>query len=46
MLAVQDFALAQARQLAELDVNPLIITSSGAVAADVLLRLVEAPDDR
>ncbi|OWJ67566.1 acetate--CoA ligase family protein [Inquilinus limosus] len=46
VLAVQDFALAEAGRLTELDVNPLIITPSGAVAADVLLRLVEDPDDR
>ncbi|WP_225770771.1 acetate--CoA ligase family protein [Inquilinus sp. Marseille-Q2685] len=46
VLAVQDFALAEAGRLAELDVNPLIVTRRGAVAADVLLRLVEDPDDR
>lgn len=46
VLAIQGFALAHAGRLAELDVNPLIVTSSGAVAADVLLRLVEDPDDR
>jgi len=46
VLAVQDFALAHAGRLAELDVNPLIVTASGAVAADVLLRLVEEADDR
>ncbi|MDR6291942.1 acyl-CoA synthetase (NDP forming) [Inquilinus ginsengisoli] len=46
VLAIQDFALAQADWLAELDVNPLMIQPSGAVAADVLLRLVEDPDDR
>ncbi|MBW8724239.1 MAG: acetate--CoA ligase family protein [Inquilinus limosus] len=46
VLAVQAFALAQSDRLAELDVNPLIVTARGAVAADVLLRLVEDPDDR
>ncbi|MGO4721791.1 MULTISPECIES: acetate--CoA ligase family protein [unclassified Inquilinus] len=46
VLAIQDFALAQAGRVAELDVNPLIVTPRGAVAADVLLRLVEDPDDR
>lgn len=46
VLAVQDFALARADRLAELDVNPLIVTPRGAMAADVLLRLVEDPDDR
>lgn len=46
VLAVQAFALALSDRLAELDVNPLIVTPRGAVAADVLLRLVEDPDDR
>ncbi|MGO4129317.1 acetate--CoA ligase family protein [Inquilinus sp. YAF38] len=46
VLRVQGFALAQSDRLAELDVNPLIVTPHGAVAADVLLRLVEDPDDR
>lgn len=46
VLAVQGFAQAQAGRLAELDVNPLIVTPNGAMAADVLLRLVEDPDDR
>jgi acyl-CoA synthetase (NDP forming) len=46
VLAVQAFALAEAGRLAELDVNPLIVTPDGVVAADVLLRLVEDPDDR
>jgi len=32
------FALAEGDRLVELDVNPLIVTASGAVAADVLLR--------
>lgn len=46
VLAVQGFALAEVARLAELDVNPLIVTPQGAVAADVLLRLVEEADDR
>jgi succinyl-CoA synthetase beta subunit len=46
VLAIQGFALAQVDRLAELDVNPLMIQPSGAVAADVLLRLVEEADDR
>lgn len=46
VLAVQDFALACADRLVELDVNPLMVTPRGAVAADVLLRLVEEADDR
>jgi len=38
--AVQDFALAHADRLIELDINPLIVRASGrgAVAADVLIR--------
>jgi succinyl-CoA synthetase beta subunit len=51
VLAIQDFALAHAGQLAELDVNPLMVqpaglVGGGAVAADVLLRLVEETDGR
>ncbi|MGK9165476.1 acetate--CoA ligase family protein [Inquilinus limosus] len=46
VLAVQDFAMEYAGRLAELDVNPLMVTPRGAVAADVLLRLVEEADDR
>jgi succinyl-CoA synthetase beta subunit len=38
-MAVQDFALANADRLLELDVNPLIVTPDGAVAADALVRL-------
>ena len=36
--AIAGFALAQRDSLIELDVNPLIVTSQGATAADVLLR--------
>jgi acyl-CoA synthetase (NDP forming) len=46
VLAIQEFALAHSDRLAELDVNPLMIQPGGAVAADVLLRLVEEADDR
>ncbi len=43
VLAIQDFVLAHLDRLVELDVNPLIVTPSGAVAADALVRLVELP---
>ncbi len=38
-LAVQSFAEANAERLLELDINPLIVTAEGAVAADALIRL-------
>ena len=50
--AVQRFAGAQAGRLVELEINPLICTPGGAVAADALLRInlpearSEAPRDR
>jgi succinyl-CoA synthetase beta subunit len=37
--AVQNFATAHAGRLLELDINPLIVTADGAVAADALVRL-------
>jgi hypothetical protein len=39
VLRIQDFAIANIAGLAELDVNPLMVCRSGAVAADVLMRL-------
>jgi succinyl-CoA synthetase beta subunit len=39
--AVQDFAVAHAAELAEVEVNPLIVTPDRAVAADALIRLGE-----
>jgi hypothetical protein len=39
ILAIAGFAEAHAGRLAELDVNPLIATPTGAFAADALLRL-------
>lgn len=36
--AIAAFAVAEGDRLVELDVNPLIVTPTGAVAADVLLR--------
>ena len=43
VLAVQDFALAEADRLLEVDLNPLLVRprGHGAVAVDALLRLVE-----
>ena len=41
VMAVQDFAAANAGRLLELDINPLIVTPEGAVAADALVRLAE-----
>lgn len=38
ILGIQDYALAEAGRLIELDVNPLMVTPTGAVAADVLIR--------
>ncbi|MEJ0045095.1 MAG: acetate--CoA ligase family protein [Rhodospirillales bacterium] len=48
VLAIQDFAMAHAHDLLELDVNPLMVrgVGQGAIAADVLMRLaLEATDD-
>jgi succinyl-CoA synthetase beta subunit len=40
-MAIQSFAGAHADRLIELDVNPLIVTADGAVAADALVRIAE-----
>ena len=45
VMAVQDFATGHAGKLIELDINPLIVKSHGAVAVDALIRL-ENEDDR
>ncbi|MBD3665157.1 acetate--CoA ligase family protein [Sulfitobacter sp. TSTF-M16] len=37
--AVQDYAIANAETLAEIEINPLVCTAQGAIAADALLRL-------
>jgi acetyl-CoA synthetase len=37
--SIADFALANAAKLAELDVNPLIVRTKGAVAVDALIRM-------
>jgi acetate---CoA ligase (ADP-forming) len=39
VIAVQKFALDYADKLIELDINPLLVKSDGAVAVDVLIRL-------
>jgi len=46
VLAVAAYAQAQAGRLIELDVNPLIVTADGAVAADALVRLAVAAENR
>ena len=38
ILAVQDYAIAQDGRVAEVEVNPLIVTATRAVAADALIR--------
>ncbi|NIW38292.1 MAG: hypothetical protein GWN32_18015, partial [Gemmatimonadetes bacterium] len=40
-VAVQDYVVAQAGRVIEIDINPLIATPTGAVAADALIRLRE-----
>ena len=46
ILAIQEFAIAHLDSLLELDVNPLMVrgVGQGAVAADVLMRLVPEPN--
>ena len=39
MLAVAGFAEAHRAELAELDINPLMVLPDGVVAVDVLLRM-------
>nr|WP_318246033.1 acetate--CoA ligase family protein [Seohaeicola saemankumensis] len=41
ILAVQDFVTENASNLAELEVNPLICTQTGAIAVDALIRMGE-----
>ncbi|MEM7505872.1 MAG: acetate--CoA ligase family protein [Pseudomonadota bacterium] len=41
VMAVQAYVEAEAARLAELDINPLIVTPNGAIAADALIRLLE-----
>jgi len=39
--AIADYACANADNLLELDVNPLLVTAKGAVAVDALIRLTD-----
>lgn len=41
VMAVQDYVVAQAARLDEVEINPLIATPKGAVAADALIRIGE-----
>jgi acyl-CoA synthetase (NDP forming) len=43
VMAIADFAAANADRLVELDVNPLIVMPEGAVAVDALIRLNGSP---
>ncbi|MEP5731302.1 MAG: acetate--CoA ligase family protein [Sulfitobacter sp.] len=42
--AVQDFAIAHAETLQEIEINPLICTQAKAIAADALLRITNTKD--
>ena len=42
VLAVQDYVAANAGRLEEVEINPLLCTPAGAVAADALIRVGEA----
>ncbi len=42
VLAVAQFAEAHCAELAELDINPLVVLPDGVVALDVLLRMARA----
>jgi acyl-CoA synthetase (NDP forming) len=44
ILKVQNFAMAHETALAELDINPLMVCRNGAIAADVMMRMVEETD--
>ncbi|MEL6990430.1 MAG: acetate--CoA ligase family protein, partial [Pseudomonadota bacterium] len=43
--AVQDYVLAHAGQVEEVEVNPLICTSTRAIAADALIRIAPQGDE-
>lgn len=44
VMTVQAFVEAEAARLSELDINPLIITSEGALAADALITMIPRED--
>jgi acyl-CoA synthetase (NDP forming) len=44
IMQIQDFAMAHDKVLVELDVNPLMVCRNGAIAADVMMRLLEETD--
>jgi succinyl-CoA synthetase beta subunit len=44
VLKIQNFAMAHDSVLAELDVNPLMVCRDGAIAADVMMRMLEEHD--
>ncbi|MEM7188962.1 MAG: acetate--CoA ligase family protein [Pseudomonadota bacterium] len=39
IMAIQDFALANADRLQEMDINPLLVTPGAAIAVDALIRM-------
>lgn len=43
VLAVQDYVTANASTMMEVEINPLIVTHTAAIAADALIRLRETP---
>ena len=43
ILAIQDYVIANADRVAEVEVNPLIVTPEAAIAADALIRTGDAP---
>ena len=43
IMAAQDYAIAQADALIELEINPMIITPDSSVAVDALIRLGDRP---
>jgi len=44
ILAVQDYVIAHCDQVEEVEINPLIVTEKGAVAADALIKKGERDD--
>jgi succinyl-CoA synthetase beta subunit len=46
LVALCDYARANADRLFELEINPLLLSAQGAVAADALLRLADHENDK